>query len=582
MQKVMGEFMKKVTGKTGKRSMSLSRKLAILVGSALLGVAAITAAFLYSQRGTMVEDSKKSLRQVVETAHGLIVHYGELEKKGVLKRAEAQQKAKEAVKELRYNQGDYFWINTVSTQPKMVMHPIKPKLDGADVSGTKDPDGVYLFVELANVVRSNGDGFVFYRWAKPGQTEPAEKLSYAKGYERWGWLVGSGVYIDTINAMFMQSLIKYSIQAAILGVMLFGVCMIIARSIIRQLGGEPEYAVGITRQIADGDLAVDIALRQNDQTSLLFALKEMRDSIAHAVGEVRAGAETITTASSEIAAGNQDLSARTEEQASSLEETASSMEELTSTVRQNADNARQANQLAVTASGVAVKGGEVVSQVVETMGEINDSSKKMADIIGVIDGIAFQTNILALNAAVEAARAGEQGRGFAVVATEVRNLAQRSAAAAREIKELIDNSVVKVEAGSALVETAGATMEEVVASIKRVDDIMAEITAASQEQSDGIEQVNQAVTQMDQVTQQNAALVEEAAAAAESMQVQANTLIELVSVFRVEGGASSGQTEAAAPVPAMKNRSVAARKSTPVSRMSLRPALASGDEWEPF
>ncbi len=576
--------MKKVADKADKRSMSLSRKLTILVGSALLGVAAITASFLYSQRGAMVEDSKHALKQVVETSYGLIAHYGELESKGVLTRIEAQEEAKQAIKKLRYNENDYFWINTTDQQPKMVMHPINQALDGTDISGTKDPDGKSLFVELAKVVRDNGDGFVFYRWAKPGKTEPAEKLSYAKGYVPWGWLVGSGVYIDTIRAAFMESLVKYSIQAAILGILLFGIGMLIARSIVRQLGGEPEYAVGITRQIAEGDLTVDITLRQNDQSSLLYALMEMRNSIAHAVGEVRAGAETISTASSEIAAGNQDLSSRTEEQASSLEETASSMEELTSTVRQNADNASQANQLAHAATDVAIRGGSVVSQVVETMGEINESSKKMSDIIGVIDGIAFQTNILALNAAVEAARAGEQGRGFAVVATEVRNLAQRSAAAAREIKGLIDNSIDKVEAGSAQVATAGATMEEVVASIKRVDDLMAEITAASQEQSDGIDQVNQAIMQMDHVTQQNAALVEEAAAAAESMQGQAANLIELVRVFRIDAGARPDRTApkmASEPVvvsvPAMKSPALS-RKPTPVSRMPIRPVLANSDE----
>jgi methyl-accepting chemotaxis protein len=261
----------------------------------------------------------------------------------------------------------------------------------------------------------------------------------------------------------------------------------------------------------------------------------MRDSLVRIVGEVRQDTDTIATASAQIASGNQDLSSRTEQQASSLEETASSMEELTSTVRQNADNARQANQLAVTASDIAVKGGTVVSQVVDTMDAINTSSKKIVDIISVIDGIAFQTNILALNAAVEAARAGEQGRGFAVVAAEVRNLAQRSASAAREIKGLIDDSVEKVESGSRLVGEAGATMDEIVASIKRVHDIMGEITAASVEQSDGIEQVNQAVAQMDQVTQQNAALVEEAAAAAESLQDQAKNLVDVVSVFQTSG-----------------------------------------------
>jgi methyl-accepting chemotaxis protein len=266
---------------------------------------------------------------------------------------------------------------------------------------------------------------------------------------------------------------------------------------------------------------------------LLQALKDMNESLVRIVGEVRAGTDTIGTASGQIATGNLDLSSRTEAQAGSLEQTAGSMEELTSTVKQNADNARQANQLVVSASDVAVKGGAVVGQVVHTMGSIKESSRKIVDIIGVIDGIAFQTNILALNAAVEAARAGEQGRGFAVVATEVRNLAQRSAAAAKEIKALIGDSVEKVDAGSKLVDDAGATMNEIVTSVKRVADIMSEITAASQEQSTGIEQVNQAIAQMDEATQQNAALVEEAAAAAMSMQDQAGNLSMVVSVFKL-------------------------------------------------
>jgi methyl-accepting chemotaxis protein len=358
------------------------------------------------------------------------------------------------------------------------------------------------------------------------------------------------------------------------------------------LGGEPKYATEVVGKIAAGDLTVAVQTKANDDSSLLFGMKTMRDSLAKVVGEVRAGTDAIATASSEIAAGNQDLSARTEQQASSLEETAASMEELTSTVKQNADNARQANQLALSASTVAVKGGSVVSQVVDTMGSINASSKKIVDIIGVIDGIAFQTNILALNAAVEAARAGEQGRGFAVVASEVRNLAQRSAAAAKEIKTLIGDSVDKVDAGSKLVDQAGATMNEVVDSVKRVTDIMAEILAASQEQTSGIEQVNQAITQMDQVTQQNAALVEEAAAAAMSMQEQAGGLSEVVSVFRLDDhqrdqaappSRPASINRPAVPVPAPRARQTIAAPPRKPRPAPVAPAAPAGrEEWETF
>jgi methyl-accepting chemotaxis protein len=293
-------------------------------------------------------------------------------------------------------------------------------------------------------------------------------------------------------------------------------------------------AADSARRIADGDLTNPIHADGRDEAAqLLQALKGMQDNLAHVVSNVRGNAEGVASASSQIAQGNQDLSARTEQQASALEETAASMEQLSSTVRLNADNAQQANQLAMSASTVASQGGEVVARVVDTMKGINDSSRRIADIISVIDGIAFQTNILALNAAVEAARAGEQGRGFAVVAGEVRNLAQRSAEAAKEIKGLITDSVERVEQGSALVDQAGATMSEVVASIRRVTDIVGEISAASSEQSSGVAQVGEAVTQMDQATQQNAALVEESAAAASSLKTQAAQMVESVAVFRL-------------------------------------------------
>ena len=398
---------------------------------------------------------------------------------------------------------------------------------------------------------------------------------------------------------FMLVLLALAVALGILA------ATVITRGLLKQLGGEPGYTAKIAGSIAEGDLSIAIDTKSSDRGSLLIEMKQMRNSLVDIVSQVRRGTHTITTASREIAAGNTDLSSRTELQASSLEKTASAMEELTSTVKQNADNAREANHLAATASDVARKGGEVVSQVVGTMGEINSSASKIADIIGVIDGIAFQTNILALNAAVEAARAGEQGRGFAVVASEVRNLAQRSAAAAKEIKQLIGDSVEKIGRGSKLVGQAGETMDEVVASVKRVTDIMSDIASASAEQSAGIEQVNLSIIEMDGMTQQNAALVEEAAAAFQSLQDQAAELQRVVSIFKLAEGEEQAIVDAPAPSatasravvvrpaakPQLKKPAAAKAKApvqeeraadAPASTAKKVAAAAASDDWEEF
>jgi methyl-accepting chemotaxis protein len=352
----------------------------------------------------------------------------------------------------------------------------------------------------------------------------------------------------------------------------------------RSITGPVRDAVDAAERVAAGDLTGQLEANTDDEVGqLLRALKNMNGKLLTVVGEIRTGSDSIATASAEIAAGNLDLSARTEQQASSLGETAASVEELTATVAHNADNARQANQLAESASEVANRGGMVVSQVVDTMASINESSKKIVDIIGVIDGIAFQTNILALNAAVEAARAGEQGRGFAVVASEVRNLAQRSSAAAKEIKDLINDSVSKVDDGSRLVDQAGATMEEIVGSVRRVTDIIGEITAATQEQTAGLGRINEAVGQMDAVTQQNASLVEEAAAASASMQDQAAQLAGVVSQFKLDASVARTSTASApravrAAVPA----TVPARPRIATGTRSAGAAKAKSEEWEEF
>ena len=366
----------------------------------------------------------------------------------------------------------------------------------------------------------------------------------------------------------------------------FGMAWWMARRLASALGAEPVDLSDAVSRVARGDLSPVHGAAEAPAGSVLQSVGAMQEQLVELIGQVRGSAESIATASAQIAQGNLDLSQRTEQQASALQETAASMEELGTTVKQNADNARQANQLALNASVVAVKGGDVVGQVVDTMKGINDSSKKIADIISVIDGIAFQTNILALNAAVEAARAGEQGRGFAVVATEVRNLAGRSAEAAKEIKSLITASVERVEQGSALVDQAGATMTEVVNSIKRVTDIMSEISAASSEQSAGVSQVGQAVTQMDQATQQNAALVEQSAAAAESLRGQAQQLVQAVAVFKLSQ--ERGRL-VVAPAPQQVRPTVRAAATAKSARPAPRPAPAPAatekagtEEWESF
>ena len=575
-----------------KMTFTIGKKLGVLAACAALGIGLLITFFILTERTLVLEERKSSVRQAVEAAHNILAYNQNLAVKGVLSEADAKRNAMEAIKSFRYGNGDYFWIQ--DAHPRMIMHPIKPELDGKDLSQAKDPTGKFLFKDFVTAVQDGGAGFVFYMWPMPGSTVDVQKASYVKSFAPWGWIVGSGVYLDTINAMVWSRSISFMIFALVIMAALITICLFIARSITRPM----HHAIKVAQSVAAGDLSTRIEVENRNETGqLMQALKDMNASLLQTVRQVRTGTDTIASASAQIASGNLDLSQRTEQQASSLEETAASMEELTSTVKQNADNARQANQLAQSASQVALQGGTVVAQVVDTMGSINTSSRKIVDIISVIDGIAFQTNILALNAAVEAARAGEQGRGFAVVATEVRSLAQRSAAAAKEIKALIDDSVSKVDTGSQLVAQAGSTMEQIVASIRRVTDIMGEITAASREQTLGIEQVNQAIGEMDGVTQQNAALVEQAAAAAHALQDQANNLAQVVSIFKIGDTPHVHGHASSIPAASVRARSapqqLASRNKPAPSapKMLVKPALSpraapaksrGDEEWEAF
>ncbi|OEZ86330.1 methyl-accepting chemotaxis protein III [Janthinobacterium sp. HH104] len=510
--------------------MTLRSRILLLCFSTLLGIVLIASFSLYSLRQTMMAERVEQLTVLVELANASVEKAYALEQSGKLTREQAQQQAKLAIGSFAKDEM-YYFVRDFSTD-LLYVHPNASRIGVPQKNMKQSGDRYRVALAASRIGLVQADG------TRPGVPDPVAKMYAVVKFSPWDWLIGTGTYIDDINHKFWaQAGVLLAIGGALM-LVVGALAALMLRRILAQLGGEPDYAAAIVAQIAQGDLTTHIDTRPGDTSSLLMAIKAMRDNLAHLVSQVRTDAESISTASGEIASGNHDLSARTEQQAGSLEETASTMEEMTSTVRQNADNARQANQLAISASQVASQAGGVVSQVVDTMGAINASSKKIGDIIAVIDGIAFQTNILALNAAVEAARAGEQGRGFAVVASEVRNLAQRSAAAAKEIKQLIDSSAEQVGAGEKLVALAGETMEKVVSSVQHVTDIVAEISSASAEQSAGIEQINQAIVEMDNMTQQNSALVEQASAAAQAMNEQAAGLAQIVSVFKV--GAVAG------------------------------------------
>jgi len=512
--------------------MTLVQKLWLPLILSLLCLTGISVHNAYQTRDIRLEERKADLVHVTEIALSVVKSYGDQVAAGTLSESDAKKRAMDSVRKMRYGDNGYFTL--LNSQPTILMHPTNPAMDGKNAGEFKDPNGVYIYRNIVAIIKRDGKGFNRYAFPRPGATEPAPKISFVTAYQPWGWIFSTGVYLDDIDAAFHADLYRSLGMLAALAAALSTVVLLLNRGITRSLGGEPAYAAEIADRIASNDLTAVIEIAPDDRSSLLCSMKRMQQQLTRTIGTIKVSADSIATATQQIAAGNEDLSQRTEEQAASLEETASSMEQLTSTVTQNSDNARQASQLAVQAVQVAEQGGTVVSRVVETMDGINASSDKIADIVGIIESIAFQTNILALNAAVEAARAGEQGRGFAVVASEVRSLAQRSSSASKEIKELIQDSVQRIQTGAGYVEQAGATMLEITQAVRRVTDIMSEIAAASQEQSKGIGQVSQAVTQMDEVTQQNAALVEQATAAASSLESQARDLRTSVSIFKLE------------------------------------------------
>jgi methyl-accepting chemotaxis protein len=531
-------------------NLSFKRKIGLLVGASIVALILLTVASSLRMRSQIVEGRKGQLVTAVEAAYHIAAGFEAKAAAGTMSKEDAQKAARDAIRVARYGAEAKDYLYIFSMDGSAVMHPLKPEWDGQPMLGkVKDSKGLDIIQGEIDVLRASKDGraYLMTDFPRPGKTESVPKLMYVMQLKNWGWLVGSGLYMDDVDVQVRDTAVQGLLITLLILAAIGALGVVIARSVLRQIGGEPSDAVAVMGEVARGNLSVDLS--QSVPGSLLDSLSQMVRSLRTTVSQVRQSTDSISTASGEIATGNHDLSVRTEQTASNLQQAASSMEQLTGTVKQSADSARQANQLASSAAEVAARGGSVVAQVVSTMDEINASSKKISDIIGVIDGIAFQTNILALNAAVEAARAGEQGRGFAVVASEVRSLAQRSAQAAKEIKGLIGASVDRVEAGSRLVADAGKTMSEIVGSVQRVSDIIGEITAASSEQSDGIGQVNTAVTQLDQMTQQNAALVEESAAAAESLRDQAKRLASVVATFRLEAGESLVAQPVAAPAP---------------------------------
>lgn len=510
------------------RQMRFTSKALVISLAFVLPLLALLGLQIQNQYEKTMRDRETATRQHVEIAHGLLVWAHGQEQSGTLTREQAQAQARAAVSRLRYEREEYFWINDM--HPRVVMHPIRPELDGKDMTDFKDPNGLHLFQAFVDQVRREGQGFVAYQWPKPGRSEPVDKISYVMGFEPWGWVIGSGIYINDVQeALYQQVLIETAVTS---GAILFAGYLFLC--FYRVMDGGLRETRRHLRAMTSGDLTTTPSPWGRDEAAqLMTELRAMQDSLRQMVVQVRHASDEIVHSSTEAAHGASELSARTEQAAAALEESAASMEQIAATVRHMQAHAEEASVEARNNAASATQGGQIMQEVVTTMERIRASSSQIAEIIGTIDGIAFQTNILALNAAVEAARAGEQGKGFAVVAGEVRMLAQRSAEAAREIKALIGGSVQQVQVGVGVVQRAGVTMGDIVASAQRVSELLGAIAVSTREESVGISQVGEAIQELDRMTQQNAALVQDSVSGAATLKGQATHLVEQVARFRL-------------------------------------------------
>lgn len=550
------------------RQLRFTTKAQIISAAFLLPLLALLVWLLKTQYDTAWQERQSAARQHVEIAHSLLQWARSLEQEG-MPQAEAQKIALESISRLRYgdNAQEYFWINDM--QPRMVMHPLNPQLNGQDLQAYKDPNGLALFVTMVETVRRKGEGFVSYQWAKPGHTDPVDKISYVKGFEPWGWVIGTGIYVDDVQAAFQDRIVRVIVAMALtvaLGAYLFFSFHLVMN------GGLQETRLHL-QAMTRGDLTTKPEPWGKDEAAeLMLELSKMQDSLRNMVGQVRNSSGDILHSAQEIANGSLDLSRRTEHTAANLQESASAMEEISSTVAHNTENTQQAAQQSTYNAQAATEGGIVMQQVMTKMDGIYQASTKINDIIGTIDSIAFQTNLLALNAAVEAARAGEQGRGFTVVANEVRALAGRSAEAAKEIKGLIGASVRQIEEGTLIVRQAGESIQTIVSSSQQVNSLLNNVAAGAQEQNQGIAQIGQSISDLDRMTQQNAALVEETVSAARAMREQAQTLAQAVSRFELPQDDSAS----AAIQPTMQ----AAPAALPGNNFNFDAAIEAHRDWK--